>query len=104
MAGSPDGATIVAARLLPGGWLDLVRVDPGTGETRLDARIEKRWQVGETGWVSIVIEGMNLTLQKEIVDFEEVTNLTPKNLGLSVTCHWTFSILPSVFSSIGSLR
>jgi hypothetical protein len=28
---SPSGSEIVAARLLPGGWLDLVRVDPGTG-------------------------------------------------------------------------
>jgi len=28
---SPAGDTIVAARLLPGGWLDLVRVDPATG-------------------------------------------------------------------------
>ena len=28
---SPDGGSIVAARLLPGGWLDLVRLDPATG-------------------------------------------------------------------------
>jgi Tol biopolymer transport system component len=28
---SPRGDTVVAARLLPGGWLDLVRVDPATG-------------------------------------------------------------------------
>ena len=28
---SPAGDAIVAARLLPGGWLDLVRVDPATG-------------------------------------------------------------------------
>ena len=28
---SPAGDVIVAARLLPGGWLDLVRVDPATG-------------------------------------------------------------------------
>ncbi len=28
---SPRGDAIVAARLLPGGWLDLVRVDPATG-------------------------------------------------------------------------
>jgi len=28
---SPAGDSIVAARLLPGGWLDLVRVDPVTG-------------------------------------------------------------------------
>jgi Tol biopolymer transport system component len=28
---SPRGDALVAARLLPGGWLDLVRVDPATG-------------------------------------------------------------------------
>ena len=28
---SPSGDVIVAARLLPGGWLDLVRLDPATG-------------------------------------------------------------------------
>jgi Tol biopolymer transport system component len=28
---SPAGDALVAARLLPGGWLDLVRVDPATG-------------------------------------------------------------------------
>ena len=28
---SPHGDALVAARLLPGGWLDLVRVDPATG-------------------------------------------------------------------------
>jgi Tol biopolymer transport system component len=31
---SPRGDGVVAARLLPGGWLDLVRVDVGTGEVR----------------------------------------------------------------------
>ena len=28
---SPSGDAIVASRLVPGGWLDLVRVEPGTG-------------------------------------------------------------------------
>ena len=37
---------------------------------RLDARVEKRWHIGETGWVSLVLEGMNLTLSKETVDFD----------------------------------
>jgi Tol biopolymer transport system component len=31
---SPRGDAVVATRLLPGGWLDLVRVDPSTGEVR----------------------------------------------------------------------
>jgi hypothetical protein len=37
---------------------------------RLDLRIEKRWRFGETAWVSLVLEGMNVTLSKEIVDFD----------------------------------
>jgi Tol biopolymer transport system component len=31
---SPDGEAIVASRLLPGGWLDIVLVDPATGGVR----------------------------------------------------------------------
>jgi len=31
---SPDGRRIAAGRLLPGGWLDVVLVDPETGEAR----------------------------------------------------------------------
>jgi Tol biopolymer transport system component len=31
---SPTGDAVVASRLLPGGWLDLVRVDPRTGAVR----------------------------------------------------------------------
>ncbi len=31
---SPDGDAIVAARLLPGGWLDIVHVDPATGQVQ----------------------------------------------------------------------
>lgn len=37
---------------------------------RLDARIEKRWTIDETAWVSLVLEGTNLTLSKEVVDFD----------------------------------
>lgn len=37
---------------------------------RVDVRLEKRWHIGETGWVSLVLEGMNVTLSKEIVDFD----------------------------------
>jgi Tol biopolymer transport system component len=32
---SPHGDAVVAARLLPGGWLDIVRVDPATGAVEL---------------------------------------------------------------------
>ena len=37
---------------------------------RLDLRLEKRWIIAERGWVSFVIEGYNVTLQREIVDFD----------------------------------
>jgi hypothetical protein len=37
---------------------------------RLDARIEKRWVIAERGWVSFIVEGFNVTLQKETVDFD----------------------------------
>lgn len=34
---------------------------------RIDARIEKRWKIGTKGWVSFIIEGLNVTLNKETV-------------------------------------
>jgi Tol biopolymer transport system component len=48
---SPNGGSLVAARLLPGGWLNLVRVDPETGEVRLLTRerakdVEPTWAPG----------------------------------------------------------
>ncbi len=48
---SPGGESLVAARLLPGGWLNLVRVTPETGEVRLLTRgrakdVEPTWTPG----------------------------------------------------------
>jgi len=37
---------------------------------RVDVRLERRWRIGERGWISLVLEGMNITLQKETVDFD----------------------------------
>src|SRR6185295_2375780 len=37
------------------------------GFYRIDLRLEKRWRLGETGWISFVIEALNATLRKEIV-------------------------------------
>ena len=34
---------------------------------RLDGRVEKRWQLGETTWIAAVAEWMNMTLNKEAV-------------------------------------
>lgn len=38
------------------------------GFFRLDARIEKAWTVGKSDRIAVVLEGINLTLDKEVVD------------------------------------
>lgn len=38
------------------------------GFFRLDARIEKAWTVGQSSRIAVVLEGINLTLNKETVD------------------------------------
>jgi hypothetical protein len=38
------------------------------GFFRLDARVEKAWKVGENDRVAVVLEGINLTLNKETID------------------------------------
>jgi hypothetical protein len=37
---------------------------------RIDVRLEKRWTIGAHGWVSVVLEGLNVTLRRETVDFD----------------------------------
>jgi hypothetical protein len=37
---------------------------------RIDVRLEKKWKLSDTGWISLVFEGLNVTLQKEYVDFD----------------------------------
>jgi hypothetical protein len=32
---------------------------------RVDLRLEKRWQLGQNGWIAFVLEGQNVTLSKE---------------------------------------
>ncbi|XXY54612.1 TonB-dependent receptor [Sorangium sp. So ce269] len=34
---------------------------------RLDVRLEKRWSIGKTGWLSLVLDVLNATLSKEYV-------------------------------------
>jgi TonB dependent receptor/TonB-dependent Receptor Plug Domain len=38
------------------------------GFWRLDLRLEKSWEVGRTGRVAFVVEGLNVTFNKEVVD------------------------------------
>jgi hypothetical protein len=50
--------------------------DPSDGSTRLpaffrlDLRLEKRWQITNTVWISFVAEWMNATLNREAVQTE----------------------------------
>lgn len=37
---------------------------------RLDARLEKRWRIGDRGFVALVFEWLNATLRKEVVDVQ----------------------------------
>lgn len=36
---------------------------------RLDVRLEKRWRIGERGYVSVVLEALNTTLSKEVTGY-----------------------------------
>lgn len=36
---------------------------------RVDLRIEKRWRIGETGWISGVLEALNATLSREVTGY-----------------------------------
>ncbi len=42
---------------------------------RLDLRFEKRWSVGKTGWISVVLEALNSTLSREVTGYECATAL-----------------------------
>lgn len=37
---------------------------------RLDLRLEKRWDIGKTGWISFVVEALNATLSREVTGYE----------------------------------
>ncbi len=36
---------------------------------RLDVRLEKRWRIGQTGYISVVAEGLNTTLSREVTGY-----------------------------------
>lgn len=59
--------------------MDVARTPPFH---RLDVRLEKRWNLGDTRWLSFVIEGMNVTLSKETIGEEEIGPLSIPSLGL----------------------
>jgi len=67
------GARVVAYSGLPyTNTRDYLPVAPYDGERmppfwRIDLRLEKRWSVGDSGTIALVFEGMNVTLNKEVL-------------------------------------
>ena len=53
---------------------------------RLDIRIEKRWNVGAHGWVSVVLEALNATLSSEVTGYRCGTALVLPGANPSPTC------------------
>jgi hypothetical protein len=49
---------------------------------RIDLRVEKRWPLGASRWLSIVAEGLNVTLHKEVIGGQEVGPIWIPSLGL----------------------
>lgn len=49
---------------------------------RMDLRLEKRWIIGEHGWVALVFDWLNATLREEVVDVQcEAGRCTPVKIG-----------------------
>jgi hypothetical protein len=69
----------------PGNVSELVRLtDPERqpGFYRIDARVEKKWTFGETTWLALVLEMLNVTLHKETVNDEEIGPVSIPSIGL----------------------
>lgn len=49
---------------------------------RVDLRLEKRWNLGETAWLSFVAEGMNVTLSKETIEDEVIGPVSIPSVGV----------------------
>lgn len=49
---------------------------------RLDGRVEKRWTIGESGWLAFVTEVLNATLSKDEIAGQPFGPLTIPSLGL----------------------
>ncbi|MEM9692443.1 MAG: hypothetical protein AAGA56_07855, partial [Myxococcota bacterium] len=50
--------------------------------TRLDFRGEKRWSVGEIGYLSLVLECVNITARRQTLDGEELFPVVLPSVGL----------------------
>lgn len=49
---------------------------------RVDLRLEKRWNFGEKMWLSFVVEFLNATLHKEVVQGQEIGPVTIPSIGV----------------------
>ena len=49
---------------------------------RVDFRVEKRWSVLDTGWLSLVVEMLNATLTKETIGGQQIGPVLVPSLGL----------------------
>lgn len=49
---------------------------------RLDFRLEKKWRIADTGWISFVIEMLNATLNTETINGNEVGPVSIPSLGV----------------------
>jgi TonB family protein len=49
---------------------------------RIDVRLEKRWTLGQTSWISFVLEVLNATLQKETFGDNRIGPVTIPSIGV----------------------
>jgi len=48
---------------------------------RVDLRLEKRWKLSQTAWISFIAEVMNATLSKEIYNSTQIGPITIPSIG-----------------------
>ena len=54
---------------------------------RVDVRLEKRWRLGETGSLAFVLEGLNVTMSKEVTGLGlDCNGKETENGGFATTC------------------
>ena len=57
-------------------------VERQPGFYRIDLRLEKRWIIKQTGWLSFVVEMLNATFHKETVGDTAIGPVTIPSIGL----------------------
>jgi hypothetical protein len=67
---------------------------------RLDVRLEKRWPLGNDGYIAFIAEGQNITLSKQVTPFaEKCMGEQTKNGGTNQCSH--AAIGPITIPSVG---